>query len=106
MKSLPQFNHTQSRARHDARHRATAPTHPQTDYHFQTATEELVATGRKLPVANAEELRAFRRIGSDYLDEKNHRGYFVETAAFLVVTGLCVWALVSLAILLAQTARG
>lgn len=106
MKSLPQFNLSQSRARHDARLRTTAPTHPQTDYHFQTATEEFVATGRQLPVANAEELHAFRQIGSDYLDEKNHHGYFVEIAVFLVVTGLSVWALVALAILLAQTAQG
>jgi hypothetical protein len=107
MKSLPLSNHSQSRTRHDARRRATAPAQPQTHFHFQTGTEELAATGQPVPdAADAEELHAFRQIGSDYLDEKRHRGYFVEVAAFLVVTGLSVWALISLVILLVQTTNG
>ena len=107
MKSLPQSNSTPSRARHDRRALALATsTAPRTDYHFQTATEDLVTTGRKLAVADAAELRAFRQISHDYLDEKNHRGYFVDILALLFVTGLSAWALVQLAIVLAQTARG
>jgi Flp pilus assembly protein TadB len=107
MKSLPLLNPSRGRARHDARRESTAPQLPQTNFHFQPATEELATTGQPSPVvADAEELHAFRQIGTDGLGSKRRRGFFVEVAAFVIVTGLSVWALISLLILLMQTANG
>ncbi|HEY2801094.1 MAG TPA: hypothetical protein VGI85_10895 [Chthoniobacterales bacterium] len=51
------------------------------------------------------ELRAFRQIGND-LGEKTGRGYLVEILVFAAVVGLAAWPLISLLIVLAQTANG
>ena len=45
-------------------------------------------------------------MSSDYLSRETHRGYFAEMTVFALVAGLIAWPLVSLLIVLAQTARG
>ena len=90
-------------ARHDARARRTAASQLRTSYHFQAPAEEI-----ELPTAatRQEKLRSFRRIGSDYLDEKNHRGYLLDFAVYALLTGLVGWSLVELGILVWQAVVG
>ena len=97
----------QSLTRHDARaehHRARS--FPRTDYHFHAPAENVAAQREQNAVAGRAELRAFRQLSSDYLNEKNHRGYLVEMIAFAIVAGLAAWSLASLVVTLAQTASG
>ncbi|MEQ1354643.1 MAG: hypothetical protein ABLT11_11530 [Candidatus Acidiferrum sp.] len=92
--------------RHDAREQRHVRNFPQTDYHFQ-ATAEAVATSRRSRVkAWRSDLRAFRKISSDFMAAETRRGYFAEAAVLALVSGLVAWSLISLLIVLAQTARG
>ena len=79
---------------------------PRTDYHFHAPGEDVAAWREQKANAGRAELRAFRRLSSDYLDEKNHYGYLVEMIAFAIVAGLAAWSLASLVVVLAQTASG
>ncbi len=96
----------QPRPRHDDRSRPHRRSFPKTDYRFQAQAEDVTAVRAHRTTAAPAELRAFRKISSDYLSEETHRGYLVEMALYALVTGLIAWPLVSLLIVLAQTARG
>ncbi len=52
------------------------------------------------------ELRAFRKISSDFMDGETHGGSIIEMVVFALVTGVVAWPLISLLIVLAQTANG
>lgn len=97
---------SQPRARHDARVRHDSRNFPRTDYQFQIQAEDVATARQERARATQAELRAFRQMSSDYLSKETHRGYFAEMAVFALVAGLIAWPLVSLLIVLAQTARG
>lgn len=94
-------------ARHDDRaQRSSLRNFPQTDYHFHAPTEDVVAVRDQHATVGSAELRAFRQISKDYLLEETHRGYTIEMMVLALVTGLIAWPLISLLIVLAQTANG
>ena len=66
----------------------------------------MVALREQQPTVDRAELRAFRQIGNEYLGEKAYRGYLAEMIVFALVVGLTAWPLISLLIVLAQTANG
>ncbi len=82
---------------------------PQTDYCYQATTEAPVAApsaNRSVSLVRAAQVRSFRQL-SKQAESSRSRGQFVlETTVFSLVAGLAVWPLVSLLIVLAQTARG
>jgi hypothetical protein len=94
-----------SHGRHDGLARHHTQPFPQTDYHYQ-ATAGAVAP-RQAPTRIARpDLREFRKISSDFMAAETHRDYAAEAVMLAVVAGLAAWGLVSLLILLAQTAPG
>ncbi|MBA3963054.1 MAG: hypothetical protein H0X40_14315 [Chthoniobacterales bacterium] len=106
MKPLPLSISPSPTRHHDRAERLSTRSFPQTDYHFHAPAEDVAAWRAQHATAGRAELRAFRRMSSDYLDEKNHHGYLVEMIAFAIVAGLAAWSLASLVVTLAQTASG
>lgn len=107
MKPLSLSQIQQTSARHDARAPRQARVSPRTDFHFQVRAEEVVAPVEKArPTASRAELRAFRHLSDDYPTDGSFRGHLLELTAGSIVVGLVAWSLVSLLILLAQTAGG
>lgn len=62
----------------------------------------MVAVQDRAVTASRAELRSFRQISTDYLGEKTYRGYLVDFAVYALLTGLCVWSLIALGILVFQ----
>lgn len=103
MKSLSLSISSQLRARHEDRaSRSHLRAFPRTDYQFHAPAEDAVAVQDRPVTASRAELQAFRQISTDYLGEKNHRGYLVDFAVYGLLTALCVWSLVALGILVFQ----
>ena len=89
-------------ARHDHRARRRR-TFPATDYFFQPETG---ATPVRAPQRAADPARrAFRRMTTEMLATQNGRDP-LELAVFAIVIAIIAWPLVSLLIVLAQTANG
>ena len=93
-------------ARHEDRASRRRRTLPRTDYHFHAPAEDAVAVRDQHQPVGAPELRAFRKLSTSYLGEEKHRGYLLEMIVFATIIGLVAWPLISLLILLAQTANG
>lgn len=107
MKPLSLSTTGQPLARHEDRaRRSHARNFPQTNYHFHAPAEDVVTVRDQHRTVGTAELRAFRQLSNEYLSEKTHRGYVVEILVFAIVAGLFAWQLISLLILLAQTANG
>ncbi len=107
MKPLSLFTTGQPLARHDDRAwRGRLRSFPQTDYQFQIHGEDVVTAREQRTTVGSADLRAFRKISSDFAGEKTHRGAIIEMMVFALITGLIAWPLISLLIVLAQTARG
>lgn len=106
MKPLSLFITAQRLARHDNRARRRPPALPQTDYHFQTHLEEATTARDQRSTIGSPDLRAFRKISSDFMGEETRRGSIIEMAVFALVAGVVAWPLISLLIVLAQTANG
>jgi hypothetical protein len=103
--SLPLSNFS----RHDARPAAVLANFPQTDCGYQATTGRPVAAAaasRSDSLVHAAQMRSFRMLGKQMLGSGNRWQFVLETAVFSLVVGLVAWSLVSLLILLAQTARG
>ncbi len=104
MKTPSILNPKQSLARHDARAQARTRSYPRTDYLFRSPATGAVATRIERPAASSAELRAFRQMSSDRLAE-GKVSYLIEMLVFAVVIGLIAWPLISLLVLMSQTAR-
>ncbi|MGI8437907.1 MAG: hypothetical protein ACR2NX_13565 [Chthoniobacterales bacterium] len=102
MKSLSISISSQPRARHDRASRSRQRAFPRTDYQFHAPAEDVVAVQDRAVTASRAELRSFRQISTDYLGEKTYRGYLVDFAVYALLTGLCVWSLIALGILVFQ----
>ena len=95
---------SQLAARHDARSAPRgASAFPRTDYHFHAPADDVAVLREQQAAAKRAELQSFRRLSSDYLDEKSHQGYLVDMLAYALVAGLAAWALGSLVVTLALT---
>lgn len=106
MKITPILANQRSLARHESRELDAGLRMPRTDYAFrETADNSTVATSsvkRRL----RPELRAFRQMSQDLLAREERRNYIIEMIVFGLVIALIAWPLISLVIVLAQTARG
>jgi hypothetical protein len=105
MKSSSLLSTEQPLARHEDRARHNLQSFPRTDYHFHAPAEDVAAVRDQHATVGSAELRAFRHISRDYMGE-GKRSYIIEMMVFALVTGLTAWSLISLLIILAQTARG
>ena len=98
--TTPKINHRL--ARHDLPGR-TNRTFPATDHFFRSQPDSTL--GRAQNHSNDGARRAFRRMTLDML-AKHERIDPLELAVFAIVIAIIAWPLVSLLIVLAQTANG
>lgn len=80
-----------------------------TDQHYQTtieATASLTSSKHRTTTSRAAALRSFRQLGTSIDDKGSRWSYVLETVVFGLVSALVAWSLISLLIVLAQTARG
>ena len=109
MKSLSTHLPTEHLSPHDKRAVFAQATSPTTDQHYQTtieATASLTSSKHSIPSSRAAALRSFRKFGASIDDKGSRWSYVLETVVLGVVSALVVWPLISLLIVLAQTARG
>ena len=95
-------------SRHDKRAAGSGSTLPLTDYHYQ-ATAEAPATGladRRAPADLKAELRSFRQLSVTFAGTESRWQFVIETGVMVLIVAIVAWPLVSLLIVLAQTARG
>ena len=104
MKTLSLLNPKQSFARHGRSVPRSPRSFPQTDFQFRAATTGAVSIRIERPPASSAELRAFREMSSNSLGEEK-RSYLIEMLVFAVVIGLIAWPLISLLVVMSQTAR-
>jgi hypothetical protein len=96
-------------SRHDERPTSVLANFPQTDYGYQAIKETPVAAAsadRSESLVHAAQIRSFRMLSKQTLSSGNRWQFALETTVFSLVAGLVAWPLVSLLIVLAQTARG
>jgi hypothetical protein len=89
-------------ARHDRRARSLRA-FPATDYFFQPETSDTLASAPQRQADPAR--RAFRRMTTEMLATQNRRDP-LEMILLAIVIAIIAWPLVSLLIVLAQTANG
>ncbi len=108
MKSLSSLISSQNLSRHDKRAAGSGSTLPVTDYHYQ-ATAEAPATGlavRRSPADLKAELRRFRQLSATFAGTESRWQFAIETGVLVLIVAIVAWPLVSLLIVLAQTALG
>ncbi len=108
MKSLSSLISSQKLSRHDKRAAGRESTLPLTDYHYQ-ATAEAPATGladHRAPADLKAELRSFRQLSATFAGTESRWQFAIETGVMVLIVAIVAWPLVSLLIVLAQTARG
>lgn len=109
MKSLSLQLSSQTFSRHDSRAVAAAGNFPQTDYDYQTTADVPVAApsaDRSESLAHAAQIRSFRLLSKRATSSGSRWESALEATVFSLIVGLVAWSLVSLLIVLAQTARG
>jgi hypothetical protein len=109
MKSLSTRLPTEYLPRHDKRAVLAQTASPTTDQHYQTtieATASIASSKHTTTTSRAAALRSFRQLGTS-IDGKGSRwSYVLEAVVLGLVSALVAWSLISLLIVLAQTARG
>lgn len=96
-------------SRYDSRAAVALGSFPQTDYDYR-APANVPATAatakRSDSLVHAAQMRSFRQLSQQATSSGSRWQFALETAVFSLVAGLVAWSLVSLLIVLAQTARG
>ena len=105
MKPISHHPSKKSRSRHDRGVGRNAQAFPRTDYYFHATAEAADNSygGRRKLLAD---LRAFRKISSEFMAVETHREYAAEAALFALVGAVAAWPVISMLIMLAQTAHG
>jgi hypothetical protein len=109
MKSSSLQLSSQSFSRHDARPAPLLGNFPQTGHNYHATTEAPVAVSsadRSESSVHAAQMRSFRLLSKQALAPQSRWQFALETTIFSLIAGLVAWPLVSLLIVLAQTARG
>ena len=109
MKPLSTHLPTEHLSRYDRRRVGARPASPATEQHYQTtieATASTTSSKERTPASQTSELRSFRQLGMAIDDDASRWSFALEMLVFGLVIAVVAWPLISLLILLAQTARG
>lgn len=103
MKSVSISLPTQQLSGHDERSLRATVGWPQADHHYQATVS---SAGRTAPANYAARMRSFRQLSKTASGAEARWEFAVEATMFGLVAAIVAWPLVSLLIVLAQTARG
>jgi len=109
MKSSSLQLSSQPFSRHDSRAAAAAENFPQTDYDYQTTADVPVvapSADRSESLVRAAQMRSFRQLSKRATNSGSRWESALEATVFSLIVGLVAWSLISLLVVLAQTARG
>ena len=109
MKPLSTHLPTEHLSRYDTRSVVARPASPAIGQHYQTrieATASTTSSKHPIPAGRASALRSFRQLAMSIDDNASRWSFALETFVFGLVTAVVAWPLISLLIVLAQTARG
>ena len=106
MKAISTSANNRTLANHEGRELRLCRAMPRTDYSFQEPADNVAIAAPPAKPRPRPELRAFRQMSQDLLAREDRRNYVIEMIVFGLVVALVAWPLVSLLIVLAQTARG
>jgi hypothetical protein len=104
MKSLSIDLSTQQLSHHDGRALRAPRRFPQTDHHYQATASSLAS--RAVPASYAAQMRSFRQLSNTATGAEARWQFAVEATVFGLIVATVAWPLISLLIVLAQTARG
>ena len=106
MKSIPLQSNYQSSRRHDDRARHDLRRFPPTDCSLQATAGTINSLEHDRAKVTRSNLRDFRKMSADFMEAETLRDYVAETAVLAVIAGIAAWPIISMLIVLAQTARG
>jgi hypothetical protein len=109
MKPLPTHLAAAHLSRFDTRSAIAQQASPATDQHYQNTIEATASTASSehpTLASQASTLRSFRQLSMSIDDNASRWSFALETLVFGLVIALVGWPLISLLVVLAQTARG
>ena len=90
MKPTPQISHNQHSG------------FPLTDHNFQATADAKSSSSAILP---EKKLRAFRKLSSEFLGAETSRHYAAELSAFIVITAIAAWPIMSMLVAVTRLVR-
>jgi len=103
MKSLSIDLSSQQLSRHDERALRAPRGFPQTDHRYQAKAS---SASRAAPTNYAAQMRSFRQLSNTATGAEARWQFASEATVFGLIVAIVAWPLISLLIVLAQTARG
>jgi hypothetical protein len=102
MKPTPQISHNQGGSRRDSGVPCKPESFPLTDYSLQATVEAPASSSADLPKT---ELRAFRKVSSEFFGAEASRDYIAELLFFIVITGISAWPIMSMLVAVTRLVR-
>jgi hypothetical protein len=102
MKPTPQISHNQRGSRRDSGVPSEPKSFPLTDYSLQATVEARASSSADLPKT---ELRAFRKLSSEFFGAEASRDYIAELLFFIVITGISAWPIMSMLVAVTRLVR-
>ncbi len=109
MKSLSLQLSMQQLSRHDGWMLRAQRSFPQTDYYYQAKAEApatVSSARRPVPANYAAQMRSFRQLSNTVAGAEARWQFAMEASVLGLITAVVAWPLISLLIVLVQTARG
>jgi hypothetical protein len=108
MKSLSNHLLNQPLSRYDEKARPEQQNFPLTDYQYQATTQEKPASSVASPARarHATELRSFRQLSDQFSNAEANREFAAEATLLAFIAAVAAWPIISMLIVLAQTAHG
>lgn len=106
MKAIQRLTNQRTLARYESREFYRPFRMPRTDYAFREPTDNSTVAAPPEDTRRSRELRSFRQMSQDPLAKEDRRNYVIEMVVLGLIIALVAWPLISLLIVLAQTAGG
>jgi len=93
MKPTPQISRNQGGSHRHSGMPCEPKSFPLTDYSLQATVEAPASSSANLPKT---ELRAFRKVSSEFFGAEASRDYIAELLFFVVITAISAWPIMSM----------
>ena len=102
MKPTPQISRNQGGSRRHSGMSCESKSFPLTDYSLQATVEAPASSSANLPKT---ELRAFRKVSSEFFGAEASRDYIAELLFFVVITAISAWPIMSMLVAVTRLVR-